>query len=69
MAASNDKHAVIWTRSKDGPLKMADLIVTLQQTRFSYTREFIECKSLGSGLAPCLYGFFKVTHLLIVVPP
>ena len=42
MALTSDKHAVIWTRTKDGPLKMADMIVTPKQTRFSYTREFIE---------------------------
>lgn len=41
MAVSTDKHAVIWTRTKDGPLKMADMVVTPKQTRFSYTREFI----------------------------
>ena len=41
MAVSADKHAVIWTRTKDGPLKMADMVVTPKQTRFSYTRDFI----------------------------
>ncbi len=41
MALKSDKHAVIWTRTKDGPLKMADIVVTPKQTRFSYTRDFI----------------------------
>lgn len=42
MALSTDKHAVIWTRSESGPIKMADIVVTPKQTRFSYTKEFIE---------------------------
>lgn len=42
MALSTDKHAVIWTRSESGPIKMADILVTPKQTRFSYTKEFIE---------------------------
>ena len=42
MALSTDKHAVIWTRCESGPIKMADILVTPKQTRFSYTEEFIE---------------------------
>ena len=42
MALSTDKHAVIWTRCESGPIKMADIVVTPKQTRFSYTHEFIE---------------------------
>ena len=42
MALTTDKHAVIWTRCESGPIKMADIVVTPKQTRFSYTKEFIE---------------------------
>lgn len=42
MALTTDKHAVIWTRCESGPIKMADILVTPKQTRFSYTKEFIE---------------------------
>ena len=42
MALTTDKHAVIWTRCESGPIKMADLVVTPSETRFSYSREFIE---------------------------
>ena len=72
MAISNDKHAVIWTRTKDGPLKMVDLIVTPQQTRFSYTREFIDYdasysdKHLAGGVSllapPQQYKTEQVTY-------
>lgn len=41
MALTTDKHAVIWTRCESGPIKMADLVVTPSETRFSYSREFI----------------------------
>ncbi|VAW99709.1 hypothetical protein MNBD_GAMMA22-2892 [hydrothermal vent metagenome] len=36
-----DKHAVIWTNVTGSPLKMGDLIVTHEQTRFSYHEEFL----------------------------
>ncbi len=73
MALSTDKHAVIWTRTKDGPLKMADMIVTPKQTRFSYTKEFIEydagyaTKHLAGGVSllapPQQYKTEQVTYL------
>ncbi len=72
MAISSDKHAVIWTRTKDGPLKMVDLIATPQQTRFSYTREFIDYnasvsdKQLAGGVSllapPQQYKTEQVTY-------
>jgi len=72
VAISNDKHAVIWTRSKDGPIKMADMVVTPRQTRFSYTREFIEYdasvndKHLAGGVSllapPQQYKTEQVTY-------
>lgn len=73
MALSADKHAVIWTRTKDGPLKMADMVVTPEQTRFSYTREFIEydakyaVKYLAGGVSllapPQQYKTEQVTYI------
>jgi serine/threonine-protein kinase HipA len=73
MALTTDKHAVIWTRTKDGPLKMADMIVTPKQTRFSYTHEFIEydaaygAKHLAGGVSllapPQQYKTEQVTYL------
>ncbi len=72
MAISSDKHAVIWTRSKDGPLKMADMVVTPQQTRFSYTHDFIDYnasyrdKQLAGGVSllapPQQYKTEQVTY-------
>ena len=73
MAISADKHAVIWTNTKDGPLKMADMVVTPKQTRFSYTREFIEydaeysARHLAGGVSllapPQQYKTEQVTYL------
>ena len=73
MVLSTDKHAVIWTRTKDGPLKMADMIVTPKETRFSYTKEFIEydagyaTKHLAGGVSllapPQQYKTEQVTYL------
>ncbi|MBI5462669.1 MAG: HipA domain-containing protein [Gammaproteobacteria bacterium] len=59
-----DYHAVVWTRRIEGPLKMGDLLVTPQETRFSYTDDFLALGSddlLGAaGLSllssPRLYG-------------
>lgn len=36
-----DYHAVVWTRRVEGPLKMGDLLVTPQETRFSYTDDYL----------------------------
>jgi len=36
-----DKHAVIWTNVTSMPVKMGDLIVTPEQTRFSYHEDFL----------------------------
>ena len=73
MVISADKHAVIWTRTKDGPLKMADLVVTSEQTRFSYTKEFIDydadydSKDLAGGVSllapPQQYKTEQVTYI------
>jgi len=36
-----DKHAVIWTNVTGSPMKMGDLLVTAEQTRFSYHEDFL----------------------------
>lgn len=55
-----DYHAVVWTRLPTGPLKMGDLVVTPQETRFSYTAEFLALGPEAAGLSllssPRLYG-------------
>jgi serine/threonine-protein kinase HipA len=53
-----DRHAVIWTRLTEGPVKMGDLVVTTRETRFSYTPEFLERGVAGLALlsSPRLYG-------------
>lgn len=55
-----DYHAVVWTRLPTGPLKMGDLVVTPQETRFSYTTEFLALGPQAAGLSllssPRLYG-------------
>lgn len=55
-----DYHAVVWTRRSEGPLKMGDLVVTPQETRFSYTEDFLALGPDAAGLSllssPRLYG-------------
>lgn len=55
-----DYHAVVWTRRLDGPLKMGDLLVTPQETRFSYTDDYLALGTDAAGLSllssPRLYG-------------
>lgn len=55
-----DYHAVVWTRRAEGPLKMGDLVVTPQETRFSYTEDFLALGTEAAGLSllssPRLYG-------------
>lgn len=55
-----DYHAVVWTRAPTGPLKMGDLVVTPQETRFSYTAEYLALGPDAAGLSllssPRLYG-------------
>lgn len=46
-----DYHAVIWTRRVEGPSKMGDLIVTPQETRFSYTDDFLALGIEEAGLS------------------
>ncbi|WJW76601.1 HipA domain-containing protein [Thiohalobacter sp. IOR34] len=36
-----DRHAVIWTRGPEGPLKMGNLVATPTECRFSYTEDFL----------------------------
>lgn len=50
----SDRFAVIWTRTDQGPLKMANLVATAAETRFTYTREFLDAAPGGgvSLLAP-----------------
>lgn len=63
--AMPDRHAVIWTRSQAGPLKMADLIATNTETRFSYTNEFLE-QDEAAGLSlladPKIFGKNPVVY-------
>jgi len=49
-----DRHAVIWTRSSDGPVKMGSLVVTERENRFSYNPDFLQHEELAglSLLAP-----------------
>lgn len=60
-----DYHAVVWARrapdsNQVSPLKMGDLLVTPQETRFSYTEEFLALGPEAAGLSllssPRLYG-------------
>ena len=55
-----DYHAVVWTQRSAGPLKMGDLIVTPQETRFSYTDDFLALGKEAAGLSllssPRLYA-------------
>jgi serine/threonine-protein kinase HipA len=60
-----DYHAVVWTRCTPGSikgsqLKMGDLVVTPQETRFSYTDDYLALGPSAAGLSllssPRLYG-------------
>ena len=54
-----DRHAVIWSRAGQAPVKMGDLVVTDQETRFSYAESFLDSGN-PDGLSliapPSLYG-------------
>ena len=60
-----DRHAVIWTRTAVGPLKMGDLVVTDKETRFSYTTEFLaqdEVSGLSLLANPNVFGEEPVVY-------
>ncbi|MDA8094086.1 MAG: HipA domain-containing protein [Betaproteobacteria bacterium] len=54
-----DRHAVIWMRTANGPMKMGDMVVTEHEARFAYAEEFLASGN-PDGLAllasPALYG-------------
>ena len=55
-----DLHAVVWTRRREGPNKMGDLVLTPRESRFSYAEEFLALGPDEAGLAqlssPKIYG-------------
>lgn len=75
-----DRHAVIWTRSATGPLKLGNLVVTARESRFTYSeaalaREDTPGISLlvpKSGTPPVFQakgGFFMYPRLMAQIPP
>jgi len=67
-----DLHAVIWSHSVDGPIKMGNLIATGSETRFSYTDEFLNQNQVcGLSLltSPALYGNNPVIHRATEILP
>lgn len=60
-----DRHAVVWSHSSEGPIKMGNLITTGIETRFSYTQDFLNQQTV-SGLSlltsPGLYGNNPIIH-------
>ena len=60
-----DRHAVVWTRTARGPLKMGSLVATPTECRFSYSAEFLAAGS-HDGLAllahPVLFGTEPVVY-------
>lgn len=78
-----DRYGVLWVRTAAGPMKMGNLISTGQETRFSYTPEFLQAQP-AAGLSlltnPDLYGERPVVHrasetlplhprLMALIPP
>lgn len=54
-----DRHAVVWTRTAAGPVKMGDLVVTDIDARFTYSDEFLASKNqdgLSLLSSPKIYG-------------
>lgn len=75
-----DRHAVIWTRTASGPLKLGNLVVTARESRFTYSdaalaREEVPGISLlvpKSGTPPVFQakgGFFMYPRLMAQIPP
>ncbi len=54
-----DRHAVIWTRTASGPVKMGDLVVTDSDARFAYSETFLASGNpdgLSLLTSPKIYG-------------
>lgn len=76
----SDRHAVIWTRSSDGPLKLGNLLVTSRESRFSYSDEALARDDvpgisllLPKSAKPPVFqakgGFFMYPRLMALIPP
>ncbi|MDP2832056.1 MAG: HipA domain-containing protein [Pseudomonadota bacterium] len=76
----SDRHAVIWTRSADAPLKLGNLVVTQRESRFSYSDEALArddvpgvsllCpKSATPPVFQAKGGFFMYPRLMALIPP
>lgn len=76
----SDRHAVIWTRTSDGPLKLGNLVVTAQESRFSYAEEALARDDvpgvsllLPKSATPPVFqakaAFFMYPRLMALIPP
>lgn len=68
----SDRHAVIWSHSVDGPIKMGNLIATDIETRFSYTENFLQqnkVSSLSLLASSALYNNNPVIHRATEILP
>lgn len=76
----SDRHAVIWTRASDGPLKLGSLVVTARESRFSYSDEALARHDvpgvsllLPKSATPPVFqskaGFFMYPRLMALLPP
>lgn len=60
-----DRHAVVWTRSAAGPVKLGSLVATDRECRFSYAAGFLAAGNpdgLALLAAPALFGTNPVVH-------
>lgn len=68
----SDHHAVIWSRSSEGPIKMGNLVTTGIETRFSYTEQFLnqdQVCGLSLLTSPALYSNNPVIHRATEILP
>lgn len=75
----SDRHAVIWTRTATGPLKLGNLVVTPRESRFSYTDAALAHEVPGVSLllpksiTPPAFrgkgGYFMYPRLMTLIPP
>ncbi len=76
----SDRHAVIWTRAGDGPLKLGSLVVTARESRFSYSEEALARQDvpgvsllMPKSATPPVFqskaGFFTYPRLMALIPP